>query len=156
MNEHSALSVRLDVWIHAPPERVFQALVDPEALCSWWAVPGAYETKEATVDVRVGGGYRLSGPSEQLGGFEVSGEYLTVDPPRELAYTWNPGWDERARGSIVRFRLRPERDGTLLQMEHTGFATEPSAADHRAGWPGVIDALRRFAEEEAVRGGKGR
>lgn len=137
------LQVVEEVWIEASPERVFRALTEPDQLTAWWRIPDAYATTEAEVDLRVGGRYRLTGWSRAQGTFEVEGVYEVVDPPRRLVYTWEPGWDEEARGSRVELLLEEEAGGTRLRTLHTGFATARSRDDHSAagGWPAVLRAL---------------
>ena len=42
----------------APPERVFHAWTEPEALKRWWCPPG-WTAADIEVDLRVGGAYRI-------------------------------------------------------------------------------------------------
>lgn len=135
-----------EVWIAAPPERVFEALTDPDEVTRWWAVPGAYATTEAEIDLRPGGHYRFAGTSVAQRAFEVVGEYLRIEPPLRLEYTWNPDWDDKATGSVVSFRLEAHDGGTRLAVEHTGFGSEKSYTEHRDGWPAVLAGLRGFVE----------
>ena len=134
-----------EIWIDAPPERVFRALTDPEQLIAWWGVSEAYRTTEATVDLRVGGRYRLTGPSGERGTFAVEGVYRAVEPPTRLVFTWDPGWDDDARGSEVEFALEAREGGTRLVLTHTGFATEESRDAHR-GWSAVLSSLKAHCE----------
>jgi uncharacterized protein YndB with AHSA1/START domain len=68
-----------------PREEVFDAWTNPAALVSWFGRPR--EAVSATVDLRIGGGYRLAiAAEEQI--VTVRGLYLEVDPPQRLVYTW--------------------------------------------------------------------
>lgn len=136
-----------EIWIDAAPERVYRAWTEDEELVRWWGVPGEYETTAAVVDVRVGGHYRFAGTSAEMGAFEVTGEYRIVEPPRRLAYTWNPSWDRDAHGSVVTLTFEPKEGGTRLVVEHTAFATAPARDDHRSGWPAVLEMLRGHLEQ---------
>lgn len=136
------LRVVEEVWIAATPERVFRALTEPAELVQWWRIPDAYATTEAQVDVRVGGHYRLGGWSRGLGTFQVSGVYEVVEPPRRLAYTWVPDWDEDARNSRIEFVLEDQEGGTTLRLTHTGFRSSESRNAHATGWPGVLEGLK--------------
>lgn len=133
-------------WIDAPPARVFRAWTDPGEVRTWWRIPGAYETTEAEIDLRVGGRYRFAGTSEARGTFEVSGEYREVVPGERLVYTWIPDWDDGARESVVTLTFESEAGGTRLGVEHVGFATERSRDDHAWGWPAVAGQLRAYVE----------
>lgn len=135
-----------EIWIDAPPERVFRALTDPEEVPAWWSVPGAYRTTEAEIDLRVGGRYRFAGTSERMGSFAVEGEYRVVDPPRRLSYTWKPSWNEDAANSVVTFSLEERDGGTRLRLEHSAFRSRASRDEHAGGWPPVLEGLRAYAE----------
>lgn len=148
-SEREAYRLAREDWIDAPPERVFRALTDPEEVPAWWGVPGAYRTTEAEIDLRVGGRYRFTGTSERLGTFEVGGEYREIDPPRRLVYTWNPGWDDGAEGSVVTLSLEPRDGGTLLRVEHTAFRTRSARDDHATGWPAVVASLAAHVQGDA-------
>src|SRR6185369_8573475 len=70
----------------APRERVFAAWLDPESLAQWMR-PDTVAATVVEVDPRVGGRFRIA---MQRGDGEVEhrGEYLTIDPPRRLEFTW--------------------------------------------------------------------
>lgn len=135
-----------EIWIDAPPERVYRAFTEPDEVTAWWGVPGAYETTDAEIDLRVGGSYRFSGTSARSGTFEVRGEYRELDPPRRLVYTWTPGWDDGADRSVVAITLEERDGGTVLTLEHTGFRTASARDEHDQGWPAVMAALRTHVE----------
>ncbi len=136
-----------EIRIRAPRERVFAALTEPDQLAAWWTIPGRYETRQAEVDLRVGGAYRLSGVSSAQGQFEVSGEYLLIDPPTHLRYTWCPDWDGLARESVVDIRLlEVGLNETRVLVEHSAFVAEAARDAHRQGWSAVLTALRGYLE----------
>ncbi len=150
MNTTEAFQVIEEIRIHAPPEVVFRALTNPAEITEWWRISGEYETREAEMDVRVGGRYRFAGSSTRLKRFVVSGEYRIVDPPRRLSYTWTPDWDQGARDSIVDIRLEADGDTTCVTVTHTAFSTMSARDGHHQGWPSVLIALRAHAETQAA------
>src|SRR5690349_15309651 len=77
-----------EVYIAAPPERVFQAMTDPTQVMEWWGQKGRYEHTDCTMDVRIGGKWMSAGVGADGTKYRVEGEYLTIDPPRSLTYTW--------------------------------------------------------------------
>lgn len=141
MTDPKDLRVTEEILIRAAPEKVFRALVDPAELATWWRIPGRYETQNAQVDLRVGGAYSLTGTSVARRQFLVTGEYLLIDPPHRLRYTWNPDWDDEAHGSIVDFTLEAAGEKTRLVVEHTAFSSRAAFEAHRQGWPAVLAAL---------------
>ena len=99
--------LRLERVFDAPPERVYAAWTDPALLRRWWAAEPGWTTPEATTDVRVGGAYRLSMQGTDGILRTVAGEYLEVDPPRRLVYTWK--WVSHAIPPAQRGRDRRQR-----------------------------------------------
>ena len=44
-----------EIFIAAPPERVFEALTDPKQMAQWWGEKELYKVSESKIDLRVGG-----------------------------------------------------------------------------------------------------
>ena len=142
-----------DIFIDAPPERVYRALTDPSELLQWWGDPGVYWCTSWTLDLRVGGKWRSEGRSRQGGAFSVEGEFTEIVPPRTIAFSWKPSWVEST--TQVRIVLMTEAGGTRLEWTQSGFGGNRKALDdHKGGLPSVIAWLKRHAEskpEEKVR-----
>jgi uncharacterized protein YndB with AHSA1/START domain len=81
--------------------------------------------------------------------FECHGEITHYDPPRVLAYTWIGNWhDDPARRTLVRWDLTPTASGTHVKVTHSGLTQLPVARkDYSGGWPGVVEALKKFVEQ---------
>ena len=140
------LIVRLFGMVQAPPARVFEAMTDPEQVAKWWG-PQGFTCPEVTLDLRVGGAYRIAmqPPDGEL--FHLTGKYVEIEPPSRLAYTfrWEPP-DPDDRENVARLALR-ERDGaTEVALTHGPFATEARRELHKAGW---TDTLVRLASHVA-------
>lgn len=137
-----------EVYIAAPPESVFQALIDPEKVVHWWGGQGEGQSFQCThfeCDLRPGGKWRSAGIDGQGHPFEVVGEYLEVDPPRLLVHTWNASWTAKVK-TIVRWELQPTSKGTLVRHEHSGFAAHPELAKSFRGWPRMLGWLKALLE----------
>jgi uncharacterized protein YndB with AHSA1/START domain len=141
-------AIELEMQIAAPPERVFQAITDPSQLLRWWGQQGMYHGTKWCTDVRPGGQWRCEGVSDADGsGFHVEGEYLEVDPPRLLVYTWISSWCGALK-TVVRWQLDPVADGTRIRLHHSGFTGAPeSAKGHYAGWQRVLSWMQAFVEK---------
>jgi uncharacterized protein YndB with AHSA1/START domain len=140
-------TVTAEVFIAVPPDRVFEAITDPNQLLQWWGQEGVYRTTEWQAELRVGGSWRSSGVSADGRKFQVSGEYLEVDRPRVLVYTWVASWTGDLK-TTVRWELAPSRGGTLLKIHHGGFSGRPGAAqDHSNGWQRVLGWMQAFVEK---------
>jgi len=151
-------AVIAEVFIAAPPARVFQAISDPSQLPRWWGQDGLYHVTKSTMDVRPGGKWRSEGVGADGKTFFVEGEYMEVDPPRLLVHTWFGSFHPKT--TVVRWELEahsvsalhpsgPKKSGTgtLVRVRHEGFAGDvPSATSHGEGWKRVLGWLEAFVE----------
>ncbi|MFZ0770002.1 MAG: SRPBCC domain-containing protein [Candidatus Sulfotelmatobacter sp.] len=139
--------VSCEMFIAAPPARVFQALTDPRQMLQWWGQKEMYRTTKFETDVRVHGKWMSAGVSATGETFQVSGEYLEVDPPRLLVYTWLATWTG-ALQTTVRWELESHNGGTLVKIHHSGFAGHADAAQsHGQGWERVLSWMQAFVEK---------
>lgn len=142
-----------EIHIAAPPERVFQALIDPQQVMAWWTSDEC-PIESFSMEPRKGGRWRYdSQPSainvNGVSKFHCDGEVLAYDPPRLLSYTWIANWHEdKAQRTVVRWELTPKSGGTLIKLTHSGLANlAASRKDYSGGWTGVIERLKKFLEK---------
>ena len=104
--DHDA--VVTEVIVAAPPERVFQAIVDREQALQWGSNP-KFQVIEWELDPRLGG--QWTSVSVEQGSsrkYEHHGEVLEIAPPRLLVYTWFANWHQLpSHQTIVRWDSRP-------------------------------------------------
>jgi len=140
--------LHLERLLDAPPERVFAAWTDPALLRRWWAAEPGWTTPEATVDLRPGGAYRLSMQGTDGIVRTVIGEYLEVEPPRRLVYTWrweSPGYRAPDGGvTVVSVDFVAEGAGTRVVLEQRDHESEAARDSHGRGWRGCLDSLERL------------
>jgi uncharacterized protein YndB with AHSA1/START domain len=130
---------------HASPERVFRAWTQPVALREWWCPPG-WVAGEIEVDLRVGGTYRIA-MTRIAGGapVAVSGQFLEVDPPERLVYSWCwEGAFTDMPATLVSLELSGSGEDTLLILRHENFADAALRQQHRSGWISACDRLDRL------------
>jgi len=145
-----------EIHIAAPPERVFQALVDPEQVVKWWGGQGEEQSFRCThfeCDLRPGGKWRSVGVDAEARPFEVAGEVLEVNPPRLLVYTWVASWSAQVK-TTVRWELEPTDRGTLLRHQHSGLRAHPDLARSFRGWPRMLGWLQSFVERGETASGR--
>jgi uncharacterized protein YndB with AHSA1/START domain len=97
------------------------------------------------VDVRVGGRLRLVMRSPEGDEFGGSGEYLEIDPPERLVFTWTWDGHEGHEGAqLVEVEFREQDDGTTtVVLTNRGLADEESRRSHEEGWRASFDNLER-------------
>jgi uncharacterized protein YndB with AHSA1/START domain len=129
-------AIEREIAIAASPETVWQFLVDPEKSRTWWG--------QASFDLRPGGALRMEITPRSV----ASGEFVEVDPPRRLVYTW--GWESGGGGagslvppgsSTVEIELVPTGQGTTLRLVHRGLPTPEAVTGHGEGWDHYLGRL---------------
>jgi uncharacterized protein YndB with AHSA1/START domain len=123
MNDPDVLEV--SVYIAAAPETVFPYFTDPARYVLWMG-------NRAELEPRPGGVYRVT----MRDGVQASGEFLEVDPPRRLVFSW--GWNHEHAvppGSTrVEVTLAEEDGGTRVVLRHAGLPDTEQRTHHQTGW----------------------
>jgi uncharacterized protein YndB with AHSA1/START domain len=142
--------VRLERTIPAPPDRVYEAWLDPGLLAQWMA-PGTLTVPRADVDGRVGGHYRiwLADAGAAAGGFDC--ELAELVPGQRIVFRWGfvgpEGRDGAAFDSLLTITLREAPGGathlTLVheRLDDLAAAMPQVAANVGPGWEAVLDKL---------------
>jgi uncharacterized protein YndB with AHSA1/START domain len=123
--------------IDASVEDVFDAWTSPESLMEFMKPGGTVQRVEAQVDPRVGGKYRIDmiGTAET---FSHTGEYLKIDRPRVLSFTWVSKFTDN-RPSVVTIELKPlGANRCEIVLTHTGLP-QNEVPGHTAGWTAILD-----------------
>ena len=142
-----------EIQIAAPPESVFQALIDPKQVLQWWTSEQC-PIESFTMEPKHGGRWTYNTQQSKLdvngvSKFYCEGEILEYDPPRALAYTWIANWHERPHErTVVRWELSKAGNNTRVIVTHSGLTNLPaSRKDYSGGWPGVVAQLKTFVEK---------
>jgi uncharacterized protein YndB with AHSA1/START domain len=80
-------TVRLYRVLRAPPERLYRAFLDPDAMVKWLP-PHGFTGKVHHLEARVGGSYRMSFTNFSTGAsHSFGGEYLELVPHERIRHT---------------------------------------------------------------------
>jgi uncharacterized protein YndB with AHSA1/START domain len=80
-------TVRLHRVLRAPPERIYRAFLDGDAMAKWLP-PNGFTGKVHQMDARVGGSWRMSFTNFTNGhSHSFGGKYLELVPGSRLRYT---------------------------------------------------------------------
>jgi uncharacterized protein YndB with AHSA1/START domain len=117
--------------IAAPLDAVFDFLVDPAKMVRW--IGAAVD-----LDPVEGGVLRI-----EIGdGGIASGQYLEVDRPNRVVFTW--GWQGMADlppgSSTVTITLIAQDDGTTVELRHDGLSPALQT-EHGKGWTHFLGRL---------------
>lgn len=138
-----ARAVRLERLIPAPIAEVFAAWTDPTVMAEWLS-PTGYAEVEA--DVRVGGRFRVTMIADDIR-LEHTGEYLVIDPPCRLSFTWRSPYTG-PDASQVDVILTARGQATLLVLSHERLPDE-TRSSHEGGWTTILDRLAALFAEQA-------
>jgi uncharacterized protein YndB with AHSA1/START domain len=135
--------LRMRKLLPAAPAEVFRAMTDERELVRWWG-PQGFTVPRLDIDPRPGGGYVIEMQPPQGDPFRLSGEFLKVERPGRLVYTfrWDPP-DPDDRETVVTLSLQEQGNGTEVELTHGEFTAEERQALHEGGW---ADSFGRLAE----------
>jgi uncharacterized protein YndB with AHSA1/START domain len=128
------------LYIAAPAERVWNALVDGDLTKQYWGHENRSDWKPGSrwEHVRVG----------PEGKVDVAGRVLEIEPPRRLVTSWAfPGEeDDPARTSRVTYEIEPVGSESRLTVTHSELNEPGMRAAVSGGWPLVLSSLKSFLE----------
>jgi uncharacterized protein YndB with AHSA1/START domain len=115
----------VETRVEAPPDVVFSFFTEPEKYRRW-------KGQEAELDPRPGGTYRVKMDETHV----VRGEYVDVEPPHRVVFTWGFEEDDGLSPgtSRVEVTLVPDGEATIVRLRHSGLPDEVARSQHEAGW----------------------
>lgn len=141
-------TVRLHRVLRAPPERVYRAFLEPDAM-SKWLPPYGFTCKVHHMDARVGGSFRMSFHNFSSGhGHSFGGEYLELVPNERLRYT--DKFDDPGLPGLmeVTVSLKPVLCGTELNIAQAGIPEVVPLEMCYLGWQESLAQLATLVEPE--------
>lgn len=141
-------TIRLHRVLRAPPERIYRAFLDADAMAKWLP-PNGFTGRVHHLDAKVGGTYKMSftnfttGKSESFGG-----SYLELIPNERIRHT-DSFDDPNLPGEMVTtVSLKAVFCGTELSIVQEGIpeAIPPEAC--YLGWQESLALLAKLVEAE--------
>ncbi|MBP6352431.1 MAG: SRPBCC family protein [Acinetobacter sp.] len=141
-------TVRLHRVLNAPPERVFKAFLDPDALVKWMA-PHGFTAKVHHLDPQVGGSYKMSFTNFSTGhSHSFSGKYIEIVPNQLLRYT-DQFDDPDLPGEIqMTIELKPVLVGTEVNITQAGLPDVIPVEACYLGWQESLYLFSLLVEAE--------
>ena len=141
-------TIRLHRVLRAPPERVFRAFTNPDAMAKWLP-PNGFTGKVHQMEVREGGTHKMSFTNFTSGkSHSFGGKYLEVKPNERLRYT-DRFDDPNLPGEMqvtVTFKKVPS--GTELNVVQEGVPEAIPADACHVGWGESLALLAKLVEPE--------
>ena len=115
----------------APPEKVYDAWLDPAFTKIWLFTSPDSEVNETIIDARVGGKWRMMDRREGVD-YTALGEYLELDRPRRIVFTFAmPQFSPNSDTITVEFA--PDGAGCVMTFTQSGVDIAAELADVPVG-----------------------
>jgi uncharacterized protein YndB with AHSA1/START domain len=141
-------SVKLHRVVRAPPERIYRAFLDPDAMAKWLP-PHGYTGRVHSLKAEVGGTYKMTFTNLTTGKSEgFSGEYLELVPNQRIRYTDkfdDPSLPGRMETTLT---LKKVSVGTELTVEQEGMPAAIPVEACYLGWQQSLTLLIQLVEPE--------
>ena len=145
---NSTGTVRLHRVLRAPPERVYKAFLDPEAMVKWLP-PHGFTGKVHSMDARVGGGYKMSFTNFGSGkSHSFSATYVELTPGVRIRHTDkfdDPGLPGEMNVTISLVKVAC---GTELSIVQEGIPAAIPVEFCYLGWQESLALLANVVEPE--------
>ncbi len=141
-------TVRLHRVLRCPPERIYRAFIDPDAM-NKWLPPNGFTGKVHSMDARVGGSYRMSFTNFGTGkSHAFGGKFIELAPNERIKYT-DRFEDPNLPGEMVTtVTLRKVTGGTELTVVQEGIPEMIPTEMCYMGWQESLTLLARLVEAE--------
>ena len=144
----STNTVRLHRVLRAPPERIYRAFLDADAMAKWLP-PNGFTGKVHHMDAKVGGFFKMSFTNFTSGqSHSFGGEYLELVPFECIRYT-DKFDDPNLPGEILAtISLKKVSCGTELNIVQEGLPDVIPVEACYLGWQESLTLLARLVEAE--------
>jgi uncharacterized protein YndB with AHSA1/START domain len=141
-------TVRLHRVLRAPPERVYRAFLDADAMVKWLP-PHGFTGKVHHLDAKVGGTYKMSFTNFGSGnGHSFGGKYLELVPGERIVHT-DTFDDPNLRGEMkTTVSLKKVFCGTDVNVVQEGIPEVIPAEACYLGWQESLVLLAQLVEPE--------
>jgi uncharacterized protein YndB with AHSA1/START domain len=135
----------------APPERVYRAFIDPDAM-SKWLPPHGFTGRVLEMDARVGGRYRMQFKNLSTDhAHAFGGEYRELVPGQRIVHTDRFDDPSMPGEMLVTIALKEVPSGTEVNIKQEGIPAVIPVDGCYVGWGQSLDLLRQLVEAD-IRG----
>jgi len=141
-------TVRLHRVLRAPPERVYRAFLDPDAMAKWLP-PHGFTGRVHAMDARVGGGYRMSFTNFSTGtSHAFGGTYTELVEHERIRYTDRFESPELPGEMRVTVELEKSVAGAALRIVQEGIPAAIPVDMCYQGWQESLAQLAWLVEPD--------
>jgi uncharacterized protein YndB with AHSA1/START domain len=103
----------------APPEAVYRAHTDPKLIQKWLLGPEGWTMPVCINEAWPGGKFRYEWTNGKGGGFEITGEYVELEPYSRIVHIERMHLPDRTPDNHIETRFEADGAGTLMTMRMT-------------------------------------
>ncbi len=141
-------TIRLHRVLRAPPERVYRAFLDADAMVKWLP-PNGFTAKVHHMEARAGGSHRMSFTNFTTGkSHSFGGEYLELVPHERIRYTDRFDDPNLPGAMTVTISLKKVFCGTELNITQEGVPDVIPPEACYLGWQESLVLLAKLVEAE--------
>jgi uncharacterized protein YndB with AHSA1/START domain len=141
-------TVRLHRVLRAPPERIYRAFLDADAMAKWLP-PYGFTCKVHHIDAKVGGTFKMSFTNFGTGnGHSFGGEYRELVPSQKIAYTDRFDDPNMPGEMLTTVTLKQVSCGTDLTIVQEGIPAAIPVEMCYLGWQESLKQLAHVVEPE--------
>lgn len=141
-------SVKLHKVIKASPAKIYRAFTEAIAIASWLP-PYGFLCTVHEMDVRTGGGYKMSFTNFTTGNsHSFGGKYLELKPGEFIKYTDKFDDPNMPGEMMTSVRLKKVSCGTELEVVQEGIPSVIPVEMCYLGWQDSIEKLTKLVEPE--------
>ena len=139
-------TIVVEIDIAAPPERVFQAWIDPQQRLAWWGDDATYRGTKLESDCASAAS---GAPKARQGGqalYRVRRIHARRAAPGARLHVESRLGRAGAPETHVLVELTPTSSGTHVTITHSGFTNVPERDAHNQGWQRVLGWLQSYLQ----------
>lgn len=141
-------TVKLHRVLTAPPERIYRAFLDADAMAKWLP-PHGFTGKVHELDAKVGGTYKMSFTNFSTGhSHSFGGKYLELVPNERIRHTDSFDDPNLPGQMITTISLKQVFCGTELNITQEGIPEMIPTEACYLGWQESLTLLKQLVEAE--------
>jgi uncharacterized protein YndB with AHSA1/START domain len=141
-------TIRLHRVLRTPPERIYRAFLDPDAMVKWLP-PNGFTGKVHQLEAKVGGSYKMSFTNFSTGkSHSFGGKYLDLVPNERIRHT-DAFDDPNLPGEMqTTISLKKVSCGTEVSIVQEGVPEVIPPEAYYLGWQESLTLLAQLVEAE--------
>src|SRR5689334_5055533 len=141
-------TIKLHRVFQAPPERIYKAFLDGDAMAKWLP-PTGFTAKVHSIDAKVGGTYKMSFTNFSSGNsHSFGGEYLELVPNERIRHTDKFDNPHLPGEMVTTITLKKVSCGTEINIVQEGVPEVIPAEGCYLGWQESLILLGKLVEAE--------